>query len=47
MNTNSNRVFRFSGDGAVTNMLAYPRPMAPAMARPSAADCGRTKGVRD
>lgn len=40
LNTNMNRVRRFSGEGAVTKMLAYPSPSAPAMARPSAADCG-------
>ena len=36
---NSKRVLRFSGDGAVTKMLLYPNPKAPAMANPSAADC--------
>ena len=36
--TNSNTVCKFSADGAVTNTFEYPRPKAPAMVRPNAAD---------
>lgn len=39
LNTNSNRVRRFSGEGAETKMLEYPSASAPAMASPRAADC--------
>ena len=35
---NSNTVCKFSTDGAVTNMLEYPKPTAPANVNPSAAD---------
>ncbi len=35
---NSNRVLKFSGDGAVTNMLLNWYTMAPAKAIPRAAD---------
>ena len=35
---NWNSVLKFSGDGAVMNMLLYPCATAPAMAIPSAAD---------
>lgn len=38
LNTNSKRVFKFSGDGDVTRIFEYPYDTAAAMARPRAAD---------
>lgn len=38
MTTNSKRVFKFSGEGAVTKMLLYPIANAPAIASPNDAD---------
>ena len=38
-------MFRFSGDGDVTNTLAYPIPMAPATAMPIAADLPRPRAA--
>ena len=36
---------KFSGDGAVTKMFAYPCAMAPAIAKPSAADLPRPRAA--
>ncbi|CAH1973720.1 unnamed protein product [Acanthoscelides obtectus] len=38
LNTNSKKVFRFSGLGLVTNILEYPKATAADTARPNAAD---------
>ena len=38
---NSNTVFKFSADGAVTNIFEYPYAIAPARQRPIAADLPR------
>lgn len=35
---NSKAVCRFSGEGAVTNIEEYPKPIAPAIVRPREAD---------
>jgi hypothetical protein len=39
----SKRVFKFSGEGEVTNIFEYPKAIAAAMARPRAADLPRPK----
>ena len=38
MQTNSKRVFKLSGEGAVTKILLYPSCTAPAIANPTDAD---------
>lgn len=45
LKTNSKNVFKFSGEGDVTNMLAYPNATAAEMARPSAADLPRPRAA--
>ena len=43
MQTNSKRVFKLSGEGAVTKILLYPSCTAPAMAKPIEADLPRPR----
>lgn len=43
MDTNSNRVLRFYGEGAVTNMLLKPSLIATARDKPIAADLPRPR----
>lgn len=48
LKTNSKKVLRFSGDGEVMKMLAYPKATAAATASPMAADLPRPlAAVRD
>lgn len=48
LKTNSKKVLRFSGDGEVIKMLAYPKATAAATANPRAADLPRPlAAVRD